>query len=411
MRTLRRSGMRAIQATSLLLLALPLLLAQPERLRAQELRGVAVLPDGTTPAVGGILEAVLESDSRVRMRALVGSGGRFALRLPHAGRFRLWGLRVGLVPTDLGVYDVAVDETKQLALQLNGVVVSLDAIRVESDSPCERHADDGRPVAALLFQARLALEATLLSSPDGRAHTTWRIERAITDRHGVPLSNIRRAAVTSTTDRPFTALPTDLLVEEGFVRARGTDISYRAPDAEALLSEQFIASHCFRVTTSDTRPAEIGVSFVPAQDPPADYVDVAGTLWLDRASAELRRLEFTYVGLNRAFEESGANGRVDFKRLDSGIWFVNRWWIRMPRASVEQAVGGFYLTVRAMELTGGQVESVQLGGDGPTLYASRQPDEATLLPLNADSAAAPSCAAGTEDLRVSGSSRCAMASS
>lgn len=399
MRSLRRSGRRAIHAASLLLLALPLLLARPERLRAQELRGVAVLPDGTTPSVGGIIEAVLDSDPRVRVRALVGSGGRFVLRLPRDGRYRVAGLRVGYIATDLGVHDIAIGETKHLAVQLEGVVISLEAIRVETDSPCERVEGGGRPVAALLSQARLALQATLLSSPDGRAHATWRLERVITDRQGVALSNIWRTGVTSATDRPFSALPTDLLATEGFVRVRGTDISYRAPDAEALLSEQFVSSHCFRVTTSDTRPTEVGVSFVPAEDPPSDYVDVAGTLWLDRASAQLRRLEFNYVGLNREFEEAGAHGSVSFKRLDSGIWFVNRWWIRMPRASVELGERGPYLAVRAVELTGGQVESVRLGEDGATLFESHQPAEATLLPIHGDPATPPSCASGTEDLR------------
>lgn len=89
-------SLRFVHATkALVLFAILSACAGPEPLSAQDVRGVAVLRDGMTPAAGGIVEAVLESDPRVRVRALVGFFMICGLPLDRLLRFHaVSGMRV-----------------------------------------------------------------------------------------------------------------------------------------------------------------------------------------------------------------------------------------------------------------------------------------------------------------------------
>jgi hypothetical protein len=82
---------------------------------------------------------------------------------------------------------------------------------------------------------------------------------------------------------------------------------------------------------SDRRGDMIGLTFEPARG--RGKPDIAGTLWLDRKTAELRDLEYVYRNLpalpiDMGSEEFG--GRIEFHRMPTGAWIVERWVIRMP---------------------------------------------------------------------------------
>jgi hypothetical protein len=66
----------------------------------------------------------------------------------------------------------------------------------------------------------------------------------------------------------------------------------------------------------------------------ASVSDIQGTFWIDRASNELRSLEFRYTNLPTVAERASPGGAVEFLRLPSGSWLVNRWHIRMPIVGV-----------------------------------------------------------------------------
>ena len=74
--------------------------------------------------------------------------------------------------------------------------------------------------------------------------------------------------------------------------------------AEVLLSESFVAGHCFHTEpwTRDGRDW-VGVGFSPASAR-RNLVDIEGTLWLDRASAELRLLEYRYANMPREIRDA-----------------------------------------------------------------------------------------------------------
>ena len=108
----------------------------------------------------------------------------------------------------------------------------------------------------------------------------------------------------------------------------------KKPDAEALISDEFAAGHCFRLVPPPRGREEwLGVAFRPVRDRNG-IVEVAGTFWVDRASAELRLLEYRYTNVPAVVERNDAGGRIEFARLESGDWLVNRWHIRTVRQVV-----------------------------------------------------------------------------
>jgi hypothetical protein len=127
--------------------------------------------------------------------------------------------------------------------------------------------------------------------------------------------------------RPFGALPPAFLARNGFVQASEDSTTYAAPDAELLLSDDFVGTHCFRAVPGVN--GLVGLEFAPA--PGRKASDVRGTLWVDRAADQLEFLEYTYTGMAPELAEIGLGGRVEFRRLPTGAWIVSYWYTRMPR--------------------------------------------------------------------------------
>lgn len=368
---------------------------------AQELRGTVSLLDGQTPAAAVVVEASLVGGAS-RARALTGRSGSFVLPLPSAGRYRVTGLRIGYHPTDFGILEVAAGETKGVSWVLSGSSLLLNAIRVDSAQLCGRDAENGRTVGSLVMQARAALASTMLTSPDGRSEAVWQTYRIITDRANTPLTALRIASDSGATDRPFRTVGAKVLATEGYVRGDPERTEYRSPDAEVLLSEQFMSSHCFRMGPPRGDALDwIGVAFTPARAPAPGHVDVKGILWLDKRTAELRRLEFGYVGASSAQDAAGAGGTVDYLRLHTGVWLVNQWRLRMPRVSLVQHAGSasaeYVPMVNAVELTGGNVDVVRRGED--ELYRSAYLIGELLPEVEARVGLVPECDVGPSQAR------------
>lgn len=362
---------------------------------AQQVQGSVLLADSATPAASVIVEAVREGGGEP-IRVLTGARGTFRLALPGAGTYRLRGLRVGYQPTTFAQLALGAGETRTVLWVLRGLAVNVAAIRVDSAEICGRNADEGEAVGSLLMQARTALAATLLSSPDGQSQASWKTFRVITDREGTPLTPVVVAADSGSTDRPFRTVGIDRLESEGYVHAQGGRVEFRSPDAEVLLSESFMASHCFRRASETVEGRDwVGVAFTPvprARGTRSGLVDVRGVLWLERESAELRRLDFGYVGLPEAVAAAQPGGSVQFRRIPSGTWLVDRWTLRMPRAAaVRLAQGTTQLTVPAIEFKGGVVEEIRRGD---VVERGTPFDVETALPLLAMRAGvAPTCEA------------------
>lgn len=367
-------------------LALASLLAVPRPSIAQELRGTVRIADVNTPAAGVIIEALDATTSARVGSTLTDARGYFILRLTAPGTVRVRGLRIGQRPTDLGSFTLATDEIRTGEFTLSGAAITLERVSVVGRSVCGRARAQDQQVVTLLDEARKAIRSTQLQSTDGELSAVWTLRSQLTSLQGRPLEDPTIQAYSSATGRPFRSLPPDSLATAGYLAIQEDGYSFYAPDAEVLLSESFVESHCFNAEPwkEDDRDW-VGIGFKPAETR-RGVVGIRGTLWLDRRSAELQKLEYDYVNLPAVLRTPRAGGSVGFLRLDNGAWLVNEWSIRMPRVTEltgMRTAGRVRLQTRvqqvsALAVTGGDVREIRRGSE--LLYASRQSD-AALLPV------------------------------
>jgi hypothetical protein len=131
--------------------------------------------------------------------------------------------------------------------------------------------------------------------------------------------------------QPFIASrPAHEFARYGYMVEDAGGRTYFAPDADVLLDPTFMTAHCFRIEVDDRRHGrEIGLAFIPA--PGRDtIVDVAGVLWLDRSTLDLRTMEFHYTGLEPVVTPKQNGGFLAFRGMPNGVVFIERWSILMP---------------------------------------------------------------------------------
>lgn len=102
-------------------------------------------------------------------------------------------------------------------------------------------------------------------------------------------------------------------------RERDGSSVYFAPDLETLLSPVFLEDHCFRLTTGKDANL-VGIAFEPTPNRKR-LPEIRGTMWLDRATSGLQRLEFRYVNVT-IDEEEEARGEIDFVPARNGAWAI-----------------------------------------------------------------------------------------
>jgi hypothetical protein len=307
----------------------------PSTVRAQTATG-SVRIEGTAAAARGAWVALLDTLGSQRAAVLSDTAGRFLVRAPEAGRYRVRAQLIGHADAVSDVLSLGPGATVAVALFLKERALPLDAITVEVERRCEVSLESGA-AAVLWEEARKALDAVRMT---GRANlVSYRVVR-FERTFGLDGMQQREKLDTlfSRGDRPFITPPPEELVERGYVQGFEA-LSFYAPDAEVLLSDGFAATHCFRARRGrDATSALVGLGFQPNAD--RRIPDVEGTLWMDTATAALRFLEFTYTGVDYGPRTRELGGRLDFTRLPSGAWIVERWWIRGPVLMARRASTG-----------------------------------------------------------------------
>jgi len=341
----------------------------PAALLAQELRGTVLLDGTEQPAAGIIVEARDATNGSRVVSTLTDSRGFFILKLPAPATVLVRGLRIGQRPTEFGTFTLAADEVRTERFTLNGTAVVLDYVRVVGRSVCGRARASDVQVVTLLEEARKAIQSTQLRSTDGELSAIWTLRSQQTTLAGRPVAEPSIQAFRASTERPFQSIPPDSLAAVGYLEIAEDGYTFFAPDAEVLLSEQFVEGHCFQAQpwTKDDRDW-VGIGFRPAQTD-RGIVNIRGTMWLDRRSAELRLLEFDYLNLPPILRVRNTGGEVAFLRLPTGSWLVHKWHIRMPRVTQTEVPTRFgrrtgnrtVSDVRAMEVYGGDVREIRRG--------------------------------------------------
>lgn len=292
-------------------------------LKAQSVRGTLV--DGTSgqPIPSAFVTLVNEQGLEVA-RTLTGAGGTFLLMAPLAGSYRVRSKRIGYRLTESPPLALADSQTIEYRLEVEAVPVELPAVIVRARPQCGAKAAEPATVAQLWEEAREALAAVQWT--EGQAALRY---TATSFQRMLPLKGRRvqlewDSAWSGVGRRAFGAVPAEQLEREGYVvAAAGDSLDYYGPDAEVLLGDVFVATHCFSARDGGPEhPGLVGLAFEPA--PKRRLPDVAGVLWLERRTLELRFLDFSYTGLWT--KELG--GRVEFARLASGQWIVAYWWLR-----------------------------------------------------------------------------------
>jgi hypothetical protein len=308
-----------------------LITAIPTASRAQVVRGTVVDQASGRPLPATVV-VLLDSAGKRLAGVLSGEDGRYALRITTPGRYAVRAERIGFraeAPTPISI---AVGQTLELRLETRPIPVVLGAVQVTGRTTCVARASDGAGVSTVWDEARKALFATdLTQRQELFSVKLTRFERMLEPQSRRVLSHQTRQ-MTGITRNPFVSRPAAQLSEDGFVRQVASEVIYYGPDAAVMLSDEFLGDHCFRLRDgSGRRSAMIGLTFEPVRG--REKPDIAGTLWLDRKTAELRDLEYVYVNLQNMpadVRSDDFGGRIEFHRMPTGAWIVERWVIRMP---------------------------------------------------------------------------------
>lgn len=293
--------------------------------QAQAVRGELV-DRGTNRPIEGAFVALLDEAGLEVARALTSLGGTFLLRAPAPGTYRLRSKRIGFGPSESPPLALPDSQTVAYRLEVEAVPVQLPAVIVRGRPQCGARTD-AAAVAQLWEEAREALAAVKWTEDQGTLrYAVERFERSL-PRTGRRILAERDSGWSGVGAKPFQSVPAEQLARAGYVvAAAGDSLDFHGPDAEVLLGDVFLSTHCFGARDGGAeRPGLVGLAFEP--EPRRKLPDVEGVLWLERQTLELKFLEFTYTGLR----ESSLGGYVEFARLASGRWIVTYWWLRMPR--------------------------------------------------------------------------------
>lgn len=277
----------------------------------------------------GAIVRLIDSTGRSRAQGLASDAGRIVLQVPGPGSWRLRVDGIGYLGQESGL-SLGVGEGGRREIVLERIPVELPELETTVSAGCGVEAGGAGPpeVVAIWGEIQKALVATRITQEGELVVVRSRTWERRLDRQG---ALIREDLLTDriTGGTPFYTLSPEVLARFGFRTRRGVIEFYAGPDAALLTSEAFLAFHCFRaVPAPRDRPGLIGLGFRPVES--RDVVDIDGVLWIDRASRELRFLEYRYTGLAGAGARSEAGGRVAFRRLPVGAWIVDDWWIRTP---------------------------------------------------------------------------------
>jgi hypothetical protein len=311
----------------------------PLRVEAQSQARQAVRGEVTNATTGegiaGAFVVLLDTADVQRGAVLTNDAGGFIVTAPRPGRYHLRVELIGFADTMTPVFDVAVDAIVMQRIAVQPRVIVLEAIDVAVEDRCRLSRDESGETFRLWGEARKALSIAAWLEQERVPHQAVLYERS-RELGGLRLiDGVRhdRRIVSGFGRSPFVAERAADLARLGYVRA-GEDDSYDyfGLDAHTLLSDEFLDTHCFRLRRPGVREqGMIGLGFEPVAGHPLP--DVAGTLWLDRASLALRSIEFRYTRhlVRGNVPPEAFGGRVELQRLANGAWIVRRWWIRMPQ--------------------------------------------------------------------------------
>ncbi len=342
---------------------------------------------------------------------------KFALRFRSPGRYALSVRRLGYRPAELSVRVSASDTT--ITVRLSPVPLRLQAIATRSRGQCRLRPTSDSTLWAMWSDAELAmLNARVASGGEEYRFDAEFFERTYSI-SSAKISDMSFQDTAIVGGRPWVSLSADSLDHAGFVSATANDMTFVGPDLDALLSPAFLDNHCFSVHPGALRDSSlVGLDFAPTSA--SRHIDIRGTFWLERSTAELRALTFNYDKLPFAGSDTLAGGRIEFARISSGAWVLTHWSIRMPRASLlylRTTAAAAYRAKRVvnatdprfgavtMTVTGGSVRAVRYEGTSQSSILWTAPVSTLTVHVREQNADSTYAVAEGDIVRLRGSTR------
>ena len=296
-------------------------------MQGQVIRG-RLVEGGDSAAIAGAMMTLMDRDSRGVERMVTQSGtGLFELRAPEPGEYRMRAERIGYATTFSAFFSISVGDTLTVDIAAPVEAISLEGVSATVGPRCQLRPEEGLAIARVWNEARKALAAARWTQERGLyRYEMLGIKRSL-DERGRRVEFEDRVYGQALVSVPYIARAADSLVYGGFARFSAEASEFWAPDAGVLLSDSFLDTHCLRIQSGGSEL--VGLEFEPV--PNRDVADISGTMWLDAATAELRRVDFRYVNLPvpHWLMEASPGGAVRFRGLPDGTWIVTSWQIRM----------------------------------------------------------------------------------
>ena len=352
-------------------LALPALLAlvaTAPRLGAQQLRGVVRDSARAAPLPGAVV-TILDSTGAAVARVISDAAGRFVVTTP-ARSARLRAVRIGYRPRDLPL--ALRGDTLEIAM--GRLPPMLATVQVTGSELCPGSAA-GNGALELWEQAKAGLLATVVAretKPAEMQALTYKRAMTTTDERVTEQTSHLTSAYSN---RPFVApAEASFFARRGFMQEDAGGRLYSAPDADVLLDENFAATHCFHAEAGDKdHPGQIGLGFSPARGRDA-LVDVTGVIWIDRVRPQLRSLDFRYTGLEPAAMKVGSGGHIEFRTMEDGLSFIERWHLRLTTLTGEERPRDFASAFPAARRDRTDFRVADLRESGGIVLAATWPD-------------------------------------
>jgi len=334
----------------------------------QTVSGTVRGTDSLEPVVGAFV-SLLGVDGQLVDASFSTATGQFVTSSPVAGRFQVLVEQIGLSDWRSDWLDLDRGEHLTLRVELERKPIALTSLDVQIVQSCVDDLREAPELATVWDEVRKALEtARWAERQDQLSFSLTEFQRTLEPKRLATreISSRQRARVRFP---PFKSKTPEQLAIDGYALIDRDSAVYYAPDVAALLSQSFQNTHCFGLASGeiDERPT-VGITFKPRSG--VRTVDIAGTIWLDQETAELRTVELRYENLRLppGADRRLVGAQLTFARIPAGPFYVRDWWIRFPISARVLTPGQFTTAAGrppllvAYQENGGTVTNVLLNG-------------------------------------------------
>lgn len=323
------------------------------------------------PGIEGAFVVLIDSDNEIVEMDLTSRDGAFELGASEPGTYRLRSERIGYETTLTESFTLDRGQIKRPEIVSSMMAISLEPIAVKirqtvdtEDRECRTRPGEVEDLAVAWEEARKALAGTAWTTREGMLRMkVFLYDRLFETKTGRMIQQQARNKRGLNRSSPFVSIGVDSLRDVGFAEFDESRATYYGPDPEVLLSDWFLRTHCFTMRAGkEEHEGLLGLEFRPVGD--TSHPKIMGTLWLDPAESSLHSLEYRYTDVP-GWVGDDAKGYLRFRRLDSGEWIVDKWWIQGPHFLPEDRRSGKWSTYQG----GGRPGSLLMKTGGELLRA------------------------------------------